>query len=75
MKKHLSILILTGLLITDSLACVTFVLKNNKSLVFGWNYEFDAGSGFLITNKAGLLKTSFVPQNEIPVTWISKMEV
>jgi choloylglycine hydrolase len=72
MKKLLPILILTVLFITDSNACVTFVLKNNKSLVFGWNYEFDAGSGFLITNKTGLLKTSFVQQNEIPITWISK---
>ncbi|MGB8491175.1 MAG: linear amide C-N hydrolase [Bacteroidales bacterium] len=72
MKRLLLILILTGLFITDLNACVTFVLKNNKSLVFGWNYEFDAGSGFLITNKTGLLKTSFVQQNEIPITWISK---
>jgi len=72
MKKLLPILILTGLFVTNSNACVTFVLKNNKSLVYGWNYEFDAGSGFLITNKTGLLKTSFVQQNETPITWISK---
>ncbi len=72
MKRLLPILIFTVLIITDSNACVTFVLKNSKSLVFGWNYEFDAGSGFLITNKSGLLKTSFVMQNEIPITWISK---
>ena len=72
MKKLLPILIFTVLFITESNACVTFVLKNNESLVFGWNYEFDAGSGCLITNKTGLLKASFVPQNEIPITWISK---
>jgi penicillin V acylase-like amidase (Ntn superfamily) len=72
MKKLLSVFILIALFFADSKACVTFVLKSNESLVFGWNYEFDAGSGFLITNKAGLLKTSFVPQNETPVTWTSK---
>ncbi len=72
MKILLPILIFTGLFITDSNACVTFVLKNNKSLVFGWNYEFDAGSGLIITNKTGLLKTSFVQQTEIPIAWISK---
>jgi len=72
MKKLLPILILTVLFITDSNACVTFVLNNNKSLVFGWNYEFDAGSGYLITNNNGMLKTSFVPQKENSITWISK---
>ncbi|MDX9948627.1 MAG: linear amide C-N hydrolase [Bacteroidales bacterium] len=72
MKKLLIVLILAVFLTTDSIACVTFVLKNDKSLVFGWNYEFDAGSGFLITNKSGLLKTSFVQQNEKPITWISE---
>jgi choloylglycine hydrolase len=72
MKKLLTILIFILLIITDSVACVTFVLKNSNSLVFGWNYEFDAGSGFIIANKIGLLKTSFVPQNEKPLSWISK---
>jgi penicillin V acylase-like amidase (Ntn superfamily) len=72
MKRLLIILIFAGLYVTDSSACVTFVLRNNKSLVFGWNYEFDAGSGFLITNKSGLIKTSFVQQNELSLTWISK---
>jgi penicillin V acylase-like amidase (Ntn superfamily) len=72
MKKLSAILILIGLFITGSNACVTFVLKNNKSFVYGWNYEFDAGSGFLIANKTGLLKTSFVQKNETQITWVSK---
>ena len=38
MKKLLTILIFILLIITDSVACVTFVLKNSNSLVFGWNY-------------------------------------
>jgi penicillin V acylase-like amidase (Ntn superfamily) len=72
MKKLLPIFMFVLSLINDTKACVTFVLKNDNSLVFGWNYEFDAGSGFLIVNKTGLLKTSFLSQNESPISWISK---
>lgn len=56
----------------DSSACVTFVINSKDSLVFGWNYEIDCGSGFIIVNKKGLHKTSFVPPNEKPAEWVSK---
>jgi penicillin V acylase-like amidase (Ntn superfamily) len=72
MKKLFSALMFVLFLFNDIEACVTFVLKNDNSLVFGWNYEFDAGSGFIIVNKTGLLKTSFLSQDKTPITWISK---
>ena len=58
--------------LTNLQACVTFVINRNNSLVFGWNYEFDCGSGFLIVHKRGLHKYSFVLPKENPIEWISK---
>jgi penicillin V acylase-like amidase (Ntn superfamily) len=73
MKRiSLFIILMILLLYADTSACVTFVVNSKDSLVFGWNYEFDCGSGFLIINKRGLIKKSFVPQNEKPIEWISK---
>jgi choloylglycine hydrolase len=72
MKKLLPTLMFLLILFNDTKACVTFVLRNDNSLVFGWNYEFDAGSGFIIVNKTGLLKTSFLLQEKDPIKWISK---
>lgn len=72
MKRIVAISLLLGSIIYQNYACVTFVLKSDNKIVFGWNYEFDAGSGYLITNKRDLLKTSFVPEGETTLTWISK---
>lgn len=73
MKRYCIIAFMFGsILINDTYACVTFVMKSGDSLVFGWNYEFDCGSGFLIVNKKGLLKTSFVPPNEKHIEWVSQ---
>lgn len=72
MKRIASILLLFLGISYQINACITFVLKKDNSVVFSWNYEFDAGSGYLITNKRDLLKTSFVPKGEMPIKWISK---
>jgi len=72
--KKISLLtfLIIALLFDDTNACVTFIINTKGLLVFGWNYEFDCGSGFLIENKKGLLKTSFVSPDEKPVKWVSK---
>lgn len=72
MKRLCVLLFLTITLLNDSHACVTFIMNTKDSLIFGWNYEFDCGSGFLIENKKGLTKKSFVSTNENPINWISK---
>ncbi len=72
--KKISLLtfLIIALFFNDTNACVTFIINTNDSLVFGWNYEFDCGSGFIIDNKKGLIKTSFVSTDEKPVKWVSK---
>lgn len=72
--KLVSSIVIVLLLMANarSKACVTFVLNSKDSLVFGWNYEFDCGSGFLITNPRGLKKSSFTTGGEKPATWVSK---
>lgn len=72
MKRIVPISLLLVSIIYEANACVTFVLKNNNTIVFSWNYEFDAGSGYLITNKRDLIKTSFAPGGGTPTKWISK---
>ncbi|MGD8782739.1 MAG: linear amide C-N hydrolase [Ignavibacteria bacterium] len=71
-KNFLTFLLMFIFFIYESNACVTFVINTEDSLFFGWNYEFDCGSGFLIINKRGLVKTSFLRPDEIPIKWISK---
>jgi choloylglycine hydrolase len=72
MKKISVLIFFIIALSNDSHACVTFIINAKDSLVFGWNYEFDCGSGFLIDNKKGLRKTSFVSPDDKPIKWLSK---
>lgn len=55
-------------------ACTTFCLKYGKNLVFGRNYDWSIGHGFVMVNKRSLVKralNSFDPSAK-PVEWISK---
>lgn len=55
-------------------ACSTFVLKSGNSLVFGRNYDWDVGAGYVMVNKRNLVKRSiryFDPSSK-PAQWISK---
>jgi penicillin V acylase-like amidase (Ntn superfamily) len=55
-------------------ACSTFVLKSGLKLVFGRNYDWDIGYGFVMVNKRNLIKRSD-HSSELsaqPVHWTSK---
>jgi len=55
-------------------ACTTFCLKDGKNLVFGRNYDWSIGHGFVMVNKRSLVKrafNSFDPSAK-PAEWISK---
>ena len=55
-------------------ACSTFVLKSGQNLVFGRNYDWGIGYGFVMINKRNLAKRSihsFEP-SATSVQWVSK---
>jgi penicillin V acylase-like amidase (Ntn superfamily) len=72
MKKILIPILSLIVYLTDSTACTTFCLKDSKSLIYGRNYDFDLGCGFVVINRKGLNKTAFIQPPAIPAKWTSK---
>jgi penicillin V acylase-like amidase (Ntn superfamily) len=55
-----------------AISCTTFCLKRENHVMFGTNYDFPLGSGFVAVNRTGLKKTAFLSPDEKPASWISK---
>lgn len=53
-------------------ACTTFFINKNGQLVFGRNYDWVTGAGFVNTNQRGLFKTSMKVNNGETISWVSK---
>jgi len=65
-------LLLSVLMIYQTHACSTFLLKDDKgNPFFGRNFDFPVGMGHIHINLKGMEKTSFQMGNEQPFTWIS----
>ena len=73
-KKVILLLLAIVLLYNYSLVlpCTTFVLKNDRSLLFGRNLDWQVGTGLLIINKRDIKKTALIDSTESPIQWISK---
>jgi choloylglycine hydrolase len=52
--------------------CSTFVIGKAKFTLFGRNYDFFTGTGFILTNPRGLVKTALVMPGHEPASWIAK---
>ena len=55
-------------------ACTTFCLKDGTRLVFGRNYDWGIGYGYVMVNRRDMIKRAFNlfdPESK-PVKWISK---
>ena len=72
MKKTTIILLISILTINFTNACTTFVINDSTDLVYGRNFDWDLGSGFIVINKRGLEKQAFVQPPNKPARWISK---
>ena len=59
-------------LLSSSRACTTFVLKNDSQIVYGRNFDFNIGNGFIVNNQRGISKYAFVGSEENLMTWESK---
>ena len=65
-------LIIIAVFTQSAFPCTTFCLKHNHQMVFGYNYDFPVGFGFLVMNRRYLEKTAYLSQDEKPAYWISK---
>ena len=78
MKKFLAFasLVIVPLLfffnVQQVLPCSTFVLRSGESFVFGHNFDFYTGMGFVVVNKRNVQKIALLYPGEIPVKWVSK---
>lgn len=71
MKKFSSTFFLC-ILLTTAFPCSTFFINHNGQMVFGRNYDWVAGTGMVLTNQRGLLKSSFKVPDGRSISWISK---
>lgn len=56
----------------SAFGCTTFILQDSVNLLFGRNYDYDLGTGFLVLNKRRLEKQAIVPSPHSPARWISR---
>lgn len=74
MKAKLVLLLVVFQLLSyvDTYACTTFVIKDSTNIVYGRNFDWDIGYGFITINKRGLEKRAFVQPPNKPAIWISR---
>jgi penicillin V acylase-like amidase (Ntn superfamily) len=66
-----SVLILILIVLTiapTALACTTFCMARDGEALFGRNYDFEIGQGYVMTNRRGLSKTSMAGS----LSWMSR---
>lgn len=66
------LLILLMFSVNKLFSCTTFVLDDNNDLLYGRNFDFDAGVGHISINKRDQLKRSFLLPGEKQLSWVSK---
>jgi penicillin V acylase-like amidase (Ntn superfamily) len=72
MKNFFVFLLLSVLFIYYSDACTTFVLSDSSNLIYGRNFDWDLGEGFIVINRRGLTKKAFVRPELKAAEWTSK---
>lgn len=75
MKKSIFLLVICLLLnfVSSTIySCTTFCIRNDGALVFGRNFDFSTGYGYVMINKRHATKTSPVAPPEKPLTWTSQ---
>lgn len=71
MRKIIFIL-LSLIVCISGYCCTTFTINHNGKIVFGRNFDFPIGDGYVIINKKGMVKSSFINAPEVPFEWVSK---
>ncbi len=68
MRRFLTLLLIVIGLAPAALACTTFCLARNGEALYGRNYDFEIGQGYVMTNRRGLMKTSMAGS----LSWMSR---
>lgn len=53
-------------------ACTTFCLSRGDEVVYGKNYDWQNGNGYLMVNQRGAAKTALVGPPDRPASWTSR---
>lgn len=53
-------------------ACTTFVMKDSNQILFGRNFDFNVGSGFVVNNPKGISKYALVGNEKNIMRWTSR---
>lgn len=65
-----SLLLLSSVFVSETLACTTFCLKNRGEVLFGKNYDWMIGDGLVFVNLRNVSKTS--TDKSSPAGWVSR---
>ncbi|MDP9193600.1 MAG: linear amide C-N hydrolase [Acidobacteriota bacterium] len=68
MRKVLILILIVLVVVPTTLACTTFCIARNGEAIFGRNYDFEIGQGYVMTNRRGLMKTSMAGS----LRWMSR---
>lgn len=68
----LALVVLQLITLVSLNACTTFVLKNQNQIIYGRSFDFDIGSGFIVNNKKGIIKSALVQDVNKAMKWTSK---
>jgi penicillin V acylase-like amidase (Ntn superfamily) len=68
MRSILIAILIALLLAPAAPACTTFCMARNGEALFGRNYDFEIGQGYVMTNRRGLAKTSMAGS----LSWMSR---
>lgn len=53
-------------------ACTTFCLRKGEEVVYGKNYDWQNGNGYLMVNQRGVAKAAMISAPDRPASWVSK---
>ena len=73
MKTRLTLMLVAFQFISliNTNACTTFVLRDSNQIVYGRNFDFDIGNGFVVNNRKGISKYAFIGSEQNIMKWTS----
>jgi len=70
--QYLALIILLLLSHNSVFGCTTFVLNKHQQIIYGRNFDFEYGSGFIVNNQRNINKYAFVARETNVAKWTSK---
>jgi penicillin V acylase-like amidase (Ntn superfamily) len=69
-----SVLLLLGMTLAarEADSCTTFCWRRGKEVLYGKNYDWQNGNGYLMVNQRGAAKSAMAGPRDRPASWVSK---